>query len=398
MEPALAMQSTLFAFSHLLAAQTQAPDSRLGSLVPRDSGSSAAGLGIEPAMQSTLYAFSHLLRNAASRESLASAPSSVSPPPGSPGLGAGGLGAGLGAGLLLPNFTLHLHHKPRASFSLSACRLTAPLQHWKPRSKSQANIACNVDTDSLVVPDNLFSTLRQSNKRRSKSHANIAKAVHKDTPEQEILAFQKQLQNLPDFDSPEHPTGGTASSDPVTAAAEFLANRPYLRPRSRSMPRVTYESSRYLTLPEEWMRESRVELERNAPLCREVRDFQAKVQACGPPYQQWCAELRAEFPALAKDPDHEDEEDKESTNRQYCHLVQLVVGGDLPCSKEDAAALAGIQLRLEESWGRTTTKDTGPMSPVEASALRTISEDKVRERRGSAAAEVKLGVRQTACT
>lgn len=46
------------------------------------------------------------------------------------------------------------------------------------------------------------------------------------------------------------------------------------------------------------MRESRVELERNAPLCREVRDFQAKVQACGPPYQQWCAELRAEFPAL----------------------------------------------------------------------------------------------------
>lgn len=36
----------------------------------------------------------------------------------------------------------------------------------------------------------------------------------------------------------------------MTAAAEFLANRPYLRPRSRSMPRVTYESSRYLTLPE----------------------------------------------------------------------------------------------------------------------------------------------------
>jgi len=113
---------------------------------------------------------------------------------------------------------LYLHHKPRASFR--------------------------------------FSTLRQSNKRRSKSHANIAKASHvsrdaSDTPEQEILAFQKQLQNLPDFDSPEHPTGGgLVSSDPATAAAEFLASRPYLRPRSRSMPRVTYESSRYLTLPE----------------------------------------------------------------------------------------------------------------------------------------------------
>lgn len=66
------------------------------------------------------------------------------------------------------------------------------------------------------------------------------------TPEQEIIAFQKQLQNLPDFDSPEHPTGIT---DPALAAAEFLA-RGNLRPRSRSMPRVTYESSRFLALPD----------------------------------------------------------------------------------------------------------------------------------------------------
>lgn len=70
----------------------------------------------------------------------------------------------------------------------------------------------------------------------------------KENPEQDILAFQKQLQNLPDFDSPEHPVAG--SSDPVTAVAEFLAKGPHLRPRSRSMPRVTYESTRFLTLPE----------------------------------------------------------------------------------------------------------------------------------------------------
>lgn len=70
----------------------------------------------------------------------------------------------------------------------------------------------------------------------------------KENPEQEILDFQKQLQNLPDFDSPEHPGGG--SSDPATAVAEFLSRGPQLRPRSRSMPRVTYESSRFLTLPE----------------------------------------------------------------------------------------------------------------------------------------------------
>lgn len=180
---------------------------RSTSLVPRDSVSSVSGLGLEPAVQATLFAFSHLLRGAPSRESLQSAPSSDgrnTPVPGSPS-----------AVVNLPIISLHQHHKPRASFR--------------------------------------FSSVRHSNQRRSKSQANIAKVSHnehRDTPEQEIMAFQKQLQNLPDFDSPDHPTSGPGFSDPATAAAEFLANRPYLRPRSRSMPRVTYESSRYLTLPE----------------------------------------------------------------------------------------------------------------------------------------------------
>jgi hypothetical protein len=33
-------------------------------------------------------------------------------------------------------------------------------------------------------------------------------------------------------------------------------------------------------------------------LCRELRDFLTKVSSCGAPYQQWCTELRQEFPAL----------------------------------------------------------------------------------------------------
>ncbi|XP_069678763.1 uncharacterized protein [Periplaneta americana] len=356
---------------------------RASSLVPRDSVSSMTGLGLEPAVQATLFAFSHLLRGAPSRESLQSAPSSDgrnTPVPGSP------------SGVInLPVISLQTH-KPRASFR--------------------------------------FSSLRHSNKRRSKSQANIAKACitpvshneHRDTPEQEILAFQKQLQNLPDFDSPEHPSGGPGFSDPAAAAAEFLANRPYLRPRSRSMPRVTYESSRYLTLPElpwpssggsgrlhrgrsagalglqpaehhgalvasspattpldekappamgppppgatpcapnsrrsslspsdrtgrrrdspacivvevppwhrailnfieEWLRMSRVELDRNAPLCRELRDFLTKVSSCGAPYQQWCTELRQEFPALSRDPDLESGDDQEETNREYFQYI-----------------------------------------------------------------------------
>uniref|UniRef100_T1HYM0 Uncharacterized protein n=1 Tax=Rhodnius prolixus TaxID=13249 RepID=T1HYM0_RHOPR len=55
-------------------------------------------------------------------------------------------------------------------------------------------------------------------------------------------------------------------------------------------------------------------------------------------------------------------------------LLQMVVGGDLPCSKEEAASLAGIQLRIEETWGRPQA----PVSPDD-NTLKTISEDKVVE-------------------
>lgn len=62
------------------------------------------------------------------------------------------------------------------------------------------------------------------------------------------------------------------------------------------------------------------------------------------------------------------------------------MGGDLPCSKEEAATLAGIQLRIEESWGRPLSGGTSsttqhhpavPVSPDDPSTLRPISEDKV---------------------
>lgn len=38
--------------------------------------------------------------------------------------------------------------------------------------------------------------------------------------------------------------------DAALALSEFVSGRALLRPRSRSMPRVTYESSRYLALPD----------------------------------------------------------------------------------------------------------------------------------------------------
>ncbi|BET01584.1 phospholipase C [Nesidiocoris tenuis] len=406
------------------AAAGHRPIERVGSLVPRDSIGSVSGL--EPAMQA-IFAFSHILRTR-SKESIHSGESSdgrLSPSDFRP----------------LAAFNLHYHQKTRSSFR--------------------------------------FSSLRHSNKQRSKSHANITKVLHnpdavghRETPEQEILAFQKQLQNLPDFDSPEG--GGGAGGGPGGVGDSI--ERPHLRPRSRSMPRVTYEGSRYLTLPEhtwakiprgrsagalglqadhhpptvnlhccsspelpidnycvpmflwndawtyrssicfgnvycnlrayfpisnsgpirnklpspvstpleerrvsngaatvhqpssvstagpnsrrsslspsdraarrrdspacvgleippwhrailsfieEWLRVSRIELERNPAVCRELRDVMAKISPLGTPYQQWCAEFRQEFPVLMKDPDLESADDLEETNKEYCYVSPL---------------------------------------------------------------------------
>lgn len=67
-------------------------------------------------------------------------------------------------------------------------------------------------------------------------------------------------------------------------------------------------------------------------------------------------------------------------------LVEAVLGGQLPCSKEEAASLAGIQLRIEETGGRPglnashSQSQTNQQSSATASPptlLKPISEDKV---------------------
>lgn len=63
-------------------------------------------------------------------------------------------------------------------------------------------------------------------------------------------------------------------------------------------------------------------------------------------------------------------------------LVNLVIGGELPCNKEEAAVLAGIQLRIEESWGRPHCSVTSPLPSTpfvldeDSTTLKPISEDK----------------------
>jgi hypothetical protein len=40
----------------------------------------------------------------------------------------------------------------------------------------------------------------------------------------------------------------------------------------------------------------------------------------------------------------------------FFQLQKLVVSGDLPCTKEEAATLASIQLHIEEAWPENDTQ------------------------------------------
>nr|XP_054933838.1 1-phosphatidylinositol 4,5-bisphosphate phosphodiesterase epsilon-1-like [Dermacentor andersoni] len=70
----------------------------------------------------------------------------------------------------------------------------------------------------------------------------------------------------------------------------------------------------------------------------------------GDAYKEWADELRrnADLKELEKDDVKPD--DLEAIHDEYSKLRDLVVNGDLLCSKEEAAVLAGVQLRIEETW------------------------------------------------
>ena len=97
-----------------------------------------------------------------------------------------------------------------------------------------------------------FSSLRRKRLSRS-TDAGSPPSTAADTPEKNeafILAFQRELQNLPEPDispAPHLPTGGINSysnsiASYIKEALERSASPSFTRPRSCSVPRVTFDS------------------------------------------------------------------------------------------------------------------------------------------------------------
>ncbi|GFY47578.1 1-phosphatidylinositol 4,5-bisphosphate phosphodiesterase epsilon-1 [Trichonephila inaurata madagascariensis] len=248
----------------------------------------------------------------------------------------------------------HNDSSPNLQVGRSGLTFLTPLQ-IPPSSQSDCSASPSPSFKSK-------KTFRFCSLRRKKSSANESafNSSHSDTSEADIVAFQRELQNLPTYHSKK---------------SECL-----LRPRSCSVPRVTLDSSpitRSATtegsynlgdwaFPELGSRAQMPSEERAlfrlllewGQLCpddllldnrREVEEFLDAVGGIGEQYRRWTNDIRSAFGLQENDADTE-EKQAEAIRREYETLQRLVVSGDLPCSKEEAALLAGIQLRIEETW------------------------------------------------
>ncbi|KAL4231816.1 hypothetical protein ACF0H5_009392 [Mactra antiquata] len=106
-----------------------------------------------------------------------------------------------------------------------------------------------------------------------------------------------------------------------------------------------------LRVIETWMTICQADLEGSQLVVHEMREFLKKLSVLGPEYKVWCQKILS---ALNLEEICTSDENSESPDdvlhAQYKQIQELILSGELPCTKEEAATLAGIQLHLEEAW------------------------------------------------
>ncbi|XP_052770885.1 1-phosphatidylinositol 4,5-bisphosphate phosphodiesterase epsilon-1-like [Mya arenaria] len=106
-----------------------------------------------------------------------------------------------------------------------------------------------------------------------------------------------------------------------------------------------------LRVIETWITICPSDLEGTQLVVHEMRDFLKKLSVLGPEYKIWCQKILSELHLEEKcAADEHARSPDDSVHAQYKQLQELILSGELPCSKEEAATLAGIQLHLEEAW------------------------------------------------
>ncbi|XP_021351592.1 uncharacterized protein LOC110449213 [Mizuhopecten yessoensis] len=127
-----------------------------------------------------------------------------------------------------------------------------------------------------------------------------------------------------------------------------------------------------LRVIETWIRVCSNDLDCSSLIVHEMRDFLRKMSVLGHEYKAWCQKigglLHLEEKNVMKQRS-QNADDPDNVNAQYKKLQQLVVAGDIPCSKEEAATLASIQLHIEEAWPEHNVPNHANTNPPDLTFL-----------------------------
>ncbi|CAH1784522.1 unnamed protein product, partial [Owenia fusiformis] len=107
-----------------------------------------------------------------------------------------------------------------------------------------------------------------------------------------------------------------------------------------------------MTVIETWVDICSCDLESTVTVQREMKDFLAKMGGLGSEYKTWCQRISSLLKLEELEMKKTIPEASEATdiNVTYKQLQQLVVSGEIPCTKEESAHLAAIQLHVDEAW------------------------------------------------
>ncbi|XP_062591377.1 uncharacterized protein LOC134252848 isoform X1 [Saccostrea cucullata] len=164
-------------------------------------------------------------------------------------------------------------------------------------------------------------------------------------------------------------TAGTTSANflipsPTTSNVSITTNTSVTSPWSPSYhtnnvnmqvthPEIPKPHFGVLKVIETWIKVCSIDLDCSSLIIHEMRDFLRKISVLGLEYKAWCQRIGSCLHLEEKNTTKqrsEKEDDPQNIHAQYKRLQKLVVGGELPCSKEDVATLASIQLHIEEAW------------------------------------------------
>ncbi|XP_064631376.1 uncharacterized protein LOC135489776 isoform X2 [Lineus longissimus] len=217
---------------------------------------------------------------------------------------------------------------------------------------SQCETPSSSENKSILSP----AEKSEDEKTDVKSENDPSMSLHVVPPPQNLLTMQDKVSEMNVSTS----SLGSQNLHPPTSISQTCSPSKLNLSKCRSPSFTTSPTSPIFEIPplhrsamkiiESWMEICSMDLEAVKP---EMKEFLSRMASLGPEYRMWSQTvwgfLKMEELDAQKNQDS-DSDSFDSIHSQYKKLQQLIVSGDLPCTKEEAATLAAIHLHVDDTW------------------------------------------------